>query len=500
MESLLDTLEFNCTGCNKAVRARVDQGGRAFLCPDCGATFKIPKVAVVGRTALQPAEAGTNLHRQSHEIQRPQAQMRKLPAWIKVPTSFGELSAYIAASWLVLSILLGIFSFFSTTMYWLSLLVFLVVTGSAVYQMYLLLRARQRVLAEKDIPLLWGFARLVAWDPVEGVLFLKNKAMGFYDDSLLDGHGGIRFIYPIFGDELALRVPLEVQTLQFFDQKVMTREYLSVTVHGTVKWRITDIQKFYLLLSRELRNTTDYMRPDGLGYTSPGEIAKPVADEEDAEVSVTKKLKLAIMWLRVLTEEQTRTVMSRISSGLLIADRLADEMPEIKAATNSDHSVITGSQGMAGSEWNGAADGLSRSIYDTLSKRVVPYGIEIAEVSLQEIRLPEEIVRSCIEAAQSAYLPLLTQRKAAAVAAMKRADLGTEVELLGRDVVGMREVVKVAPAFTLADFLSNFLSKGLNAQAAAGLAATAATIGGNGQLWNGGSPHGDIKPSPSAAP
>src|SRR5204862_342713 len=139
----------------------------------------------------------------------------------------------------------------------------------------------------------------------------------FYDDNLLDGQGGVRLIYPGLGDELALRVPLEVQTLQFFDEKVMTREYLSVTVHGTLKWRITDIQKFYLLLSRELRNTADSFKPESAsGYTSAGDRQASVADEEEVEVSVKKKLKLAIMWLRVLAEEQTRTVVSRVSSGL----------------------------------------------------------------------------------------------------------------------------------------------------------------------------------------
>jgi regulator of protease activity HflC (stomatin/prohibitin superfamily) len=139
--------------------------------------------------------------------------------------------------------------------------------------------------------------------------------MGFFDDDLHDGHGGVRFIYPIFGDELALRVPLEVQTVQFFDEKVLTREYLSVTVHGTLKWRITDIRKFYLLLSRELRNTSDYRKIEGGGYITPGET-KHVESEEEAEVSVKKKLQLAIMWLRVLAEEQARTVVSRVSSGL----------------------------------------------------------------------------------------------------------------------------------------------------------------------------------------
>jgi regulator of protease activity HflC (stomatin/prohibitin superfamily) len=387
---------------------------------------------------------------------------------------------------LICSLCLFLTSFISTLLAYLSLLMFLMISCGAAYQTYLLMRARQRVLVEKDIPLLWGSVRLVAWDPVEGVLFLKNKTMNFHDDTLLDGEGGVRLIYPILGDELALRVPLEVQTLQFFDEKVLTREYLSVTIHGTVKWRIVDIRKFYLLLSRELRNTADYARPGGEGYTSPEEARKSVTEEEDVEISVKKKVKLAVMWLRVLTEEQTRTAVSRVSSGLLIADRLADQMPELKAAVTRDRSLLSSlaadTPTTAGDEWTGAAEGLARSIYETLIKRAAPYGICIDEVSLQEIRLPEEIVKACVEAAQTAYLPLLSQRKAAADVAVKRANLAAEVELLGRETVGAAKVVGAAPGFTLVDFLSNFVSKGLNSQAAAGLATTAATMGMASQL------------------
>ena len=37
------------------------------------------------------------------------------------------------------------------------------------------------VLTVKDVPLLWGFVRLLAWDPIEGVLILQNKSVVFSD-------------------------------------------------------------------------------------------------------------------------------------------------------------------------------------------------------------------------------------------------------------------------------------------------------------------------------
>jgi regulator of protease activity HflC (stomatin/prohibitin superfamily) len=384
----------------------------------------------------------------------------------RVPATFKELLLYIIAGWLgavVFAVVLSLFSIYTAIG---GLLLFLSATGAAVQQIWALLRARQRVLVDKDVPLLWGLVRLMAWDPVEGVLFLQNKRLAFSDDDLHDGHGGVRFVYPILGEELALRVPLEVQTLRFADEKVLTREYLSVTVRGTMKWRIVDIRRFYLLVSRELRSTLDHggqTRQSRLMASSPTTSGLPISATNAGEM-----MTLAIEWLRVLAEEQTRTVVSRVSSGLLMADRLSSEISE--ASAQRSERALPSSQS-APSEWTGAADGLARAIYDTIAARVTAYGISVDEVSLQEIRLPEEIVQQCIEACKAAYLPLLAQREAS----RKRADLAAEVDLLGRELVGTREVVGAAPGFSLVDFVGKFLNQKLADPAGIGLAAATTT-------------------------
>jgi hypothetical protein len=265
---------------------------------------------------------------------------------------------------------------------------------------------------------------------------------------------------------------------------VLTREYLSVTVSGTLKWRIVDIRKFYLLLSRELRTTADHVHTERTDYLTPGDREDGVIDgEARIRKSITNRVALAITWLRVLTEEQTRFALSRVSSGLLIADRLANDMPEIRAVAGEprDSSLLNALASAppqaANPEWSGTTDGLARCIFDTLRARVDPYGILIEDVSLREVALPPEIIVECTRAAKAAYLPLLAQRQAAADLAVKRAGLAAEVELLGRDAVAAREIAAVAPAFTLADFLNDVVRKGVSPQGAAGLVTSAATIG-----------------------
>jgi regulator of protease activity HflC (stomatin/prohibitin superfamily) len=226
-------------------------------------------------------------------------------------------------------------------------------------------------------------------------------------------------------------------------------------------------------VSREIRTTADHNNPkEVVDFTSEAARRPAIANERTPSSSIKERMELAIIWLRVLAEEQTRTVVSRVSSGLLIADRLAAQVPEIKAAAAKDQPRVTAGADSpaqaATPEWTGAADGLARTIYETLSSRVSHYGIHVEEVSLREIRLPEEIVQECVAAAKAAYLPLLAQRKASAAVASRRAELTAEVELLGREAVATREIVANAPAFGLVDFLSQYLKNSLNAQSAQG--------------------------------
>jgi len=357
------------------------------------------------------------------------------------------------SAWLAIALIVFVASWFSVVLKYTGLVLFLLVTGATIQQIWLLLRARQQVLERKNVPLLWGFVRLIAWDPIQGVLVLKNKSVSFSDDNLHDGQGGVRFLYPVLGEELVLRVPLEVQTLRFSDSNILTKEYLSVSVRGTMKWRISDIKKFYLLVSRELRSTSD----------TRGSVTLAQPSTSDQKDSAELMLNSAIEWMRVIAEEQTRTVVSRAKSGLLIADRLSQEMPEIGASSDThppaQEIAVPPANRRSAAEWGGATEGLASAIHDTIAQRLEGYGIAVDDVSLQEIRLPEEIVQECIAAAKAFYIPLRAQRESAIQYAGKHAELRAEVELLGRENVGTREVVGAAPAFTLTDFLSQFLSK-----------------------------------------
>ena len=418
----IESLQFSCPSCGKRLGARADQAGRSYRCPGCGEVVRVP-------TLSAPAEPSPAVVEQA------------VPAGGLVaggpPKTTGELLLLLLGGWSAIVFVGLIAMFFGSIVFYFALAVIAAATFATAYQALRLLSARQTVLHEKNVSLLFGMVRLIAWDPTEGVLILRDKSVSFHDDDLHDGKGGVRFIYPVLGEELALRVPLEVQTLHYSDDNVLTREYLGLKIRGTMKWRIVDIERFYLQMSRELRSTREAALAD------PRVV--PKLDHEPARATTAKLVDAAIEWLRGLAEEQTRLVVSRVRSGLLLADRMMSDVPEVRAAIESP---------AAAAEFGGASEGLASAIHATLSDRLKEYGLSVVDVSLQEIGMPQAIVEQCAKACKTAYLPLMAHRQASA----KHADLRAEVDVLGKEAVGAREIVSNAPAYALGDFLTKFIT------------------------------------------
>lgn len=419
----IETVSFTCE-CGKKLMARREQAGRMYACPGCGMPVMVPAIgatptANTNATAPNPAPAGARGRR---------------------PGSISELALWLFIAWSALAFAALIISFFGSLLALIALGLAGVVTLLALHQGWTLLAARHRVLSEKDVPILYGLCRLIAWDPTEGILLLRDKKVDFVDDDLHDGEGGVRLIYPSMGEEVALRVPLEVQTLNFTDTNVLTREYLNLSIRASMKWRIEKIEQFYLLVSRELRSSSDKVgEMEELTQTARRHA------KVSAQRMTVQLMNAAVEWLRGLAQEQTRIVVSRVRSGLLIADRLMADVPEVRGVDALS----------ASSDLGNASDGLASAIHQTLSERLKEFGIAVVDVTLQEIRLPEEIVSQCVAAAKTAYVPLMSKRNAT----QRHAELKAEADVLGKEAVAAREVIASAPAYALRDFLSEFITK-----------------------------------------
>lgn len=290
-----------------------------------------------------------------------------------------------------------------------------------------ILMAKGRVLQGQDVQVWKGFAKLVSWNPTEGVVFLKNKHIDLVDDNPNDG-GGIRVVYPFFGEELVLRVPLEIQTLSFRDNEVLTKEYMPLTIQGTIYWKVTNLNRFYLSISKELHSADDEGR-HGVERAS----RRP-------------QLEVAEQWLRAMAEEKTRTIVSRIGTGLLISDQLASELPQ--ALPGTEFVGIAGPESSQG--YRTATDGLAAAIKSEFGQGIQEYGLEIHRVALQEVKLPAEIYAAAVDACKSAYLPL----KAKAEALEQKMKLQAVSDVIGKDAAGLKEIAGNIPALAFQEFLA----------------------------------------------
>ena len=426
--------------CGQRLRAKDSQAGTHHSCPKCGRDLLIP----LPHAVHTPAAVSTQLADQSAERRAPD-HIQTEAVGSPISSGLTGVGLFIAVTWGVLA-LLWVISWIIPALAFVANV--LLIAGSMLLGLIAvrLVLAKVRVLKTGDVPLMAGMLRLIAWEPTQGVVILKNKAVKFVDDNLADAGGGIRLIYPILGEELALRVPLELQSIEFEDAEVLTREYLPLDVKGTIKWRIIGLDRFYLLVSKELRRANEG------GESTVCAFDEGAAGSYDAQ----RKLGAAEEWLRLMAEEQTRTIVSRINTGLLIAEQIAEDLPAEVKERVAGH--VVGSSPFVpqpGGKYRAATDGLAATIYASISERVKQYGIQIHEVTLQEVRLPAAIHQQCVEACSASYVPFIAQKEAAA----SKMKLQAEADVIGTDAAAAREVASVAPAYALSDFLTQYISR-----------------------------------------
>jgi regulator of protease activity HflC (stomatin/prohibitin superfamily) len=342
--------------------------------------------------------------------------------------------------WSALLVTMIVIVALSRTMLPIGILLFVLGTGYLLYLVIQLVLAKGKVLNAQEVSIWNGFAKIVSWNPNEGVLFLKNKQIDFVDNNPHDG-GGIRVIYHLLGEEIALRVPLEIQTLNFIDTDVLTREYMPLSIQGTIYWKVVDLSRFYLLISKEVHSASDKG-----AHSVRASGSRP-------------QFEAAEYWLRSMTEEKTRTIVSRVGTGLLIADQLASDLPKALPEVGP----LLGVDPYSSSGYSSATDSLANTIKTEFEATVREYGLEIHRVALQEVKLPAEIYAAAVGACKSAYLPL----KARAEATARKLQLQAEVDVIGKDAVGMKEITANIPALTFQEFLSPIFSD-FNKKRAAG--------------------------------
>jgi hypothetical protein len=239
-----------------------------------------------------------------------------------------SLALSIAGLLIVFFFVLGLILLATNRLFagWVALLT-AVLVASAIGLAYLrLAQAKVKAirLGQREVDLFFGFAKLVLWEQNEGLLFLKNKRVSAIVYGPDDG-GGTKLIFPVFGDELKLHLPLTLQMCWFKDHGVVTRESIRLFMKLAIWWRVKDkrgIEDFYRLINKEIHSGTDDSIPEVI-YAGPDLGRNTTRGTRRTELIVAEKWiqTLAESCLRPVSRHDGKLLQSRISSATMLAVR-----------------------------------------------------------------------------------------------------------------------------------------------------------------------------------
>lgn len=291
-----------------------------------------------------------------------------------------------------------------------------------------LFTVKQRAIAERGrpVPLLFGFAQLIAWEQNEGLIFMRDKRIRETIYGPKHG-GGFRMIYPILGEECRAKVPLTLQLTWFRDERVLTRESIQMVVKVAFWWKVSDLEAYFFRIDQEAHSLRDRDVPGGGARV----VARPTA---------RGRLASAELWLRTDVEASLRRLISDTSTFLIVSKRAASHLHAGADGPSSPDDLHPATP-----------DVLARHLEEDLRKKVKTYGLELERVEVQEVQLPPAIQQAVDEVWIASTQPTKSRHEAEAL----RQRLEVLCNLMGREAVGVSEIVSKLPPGT---YMNNPLS------------------------------------------
>ena len=290
----------------------------------------------------------------------------------------------------------------------------------------------------REANLFFGLVKLVLWEENEGGLFLRNKQI---TDVIYgpESGGGMKYIFPILGDEWKVHVPLTLRLCIFEDHRIMSREAVQLYVKLAYWWRIKDkegLKKFYLLVAPEVRQTSDTGKETSTGYQSKkitGARQEPLSSELD----------IAERWMQTIIESCLRKIVSR-ELYLNVISREASKYLHDDVSLATQEAIALDDSFMA------TPDRLADSVQNVLSAEAATFGIEIKRVEVQEARLPDYLQNEIDKVLKAVLAPAQTKPEAEAIKMRVRANLEGIASVIGKEATGAGHIVgelKAMPMF-----------------------------------------------------
>ncbi len=412
---------FACPACGMHLTSQGPTPAKA-QCPHCRATFA---VATGGTRDLEAVESLGDGSTRS-------------PLGIILNT--GLIAAAVTSVVTILSFIFG---------YWALGVLFLPLTLSVIA---LLLKglievstAKARAIrrGEREVDLFFKCAKLVLWEENEGLLFLKDKRISevIYGP---DQGGGMRFIFPILGEEIKVHVPLTLQMSQFYDHKVLTRESIQLFIKVALWWRIKDregLEKFYLLIDKEVHHVSDTgegIKEDYSNKEAPGVRKSP----KRAELNAAEK------WMVTLVESCLRKLVSKTSVALIVSSHATKYLHVGSQHDDQGSGQVGPLLSSQSSEEDATPDALATELRAIMTPEAEKYGLEIDRIEVQEVRLPQEIQEAIDRVWKASLLPAQASQEALARYKQIKAELEAVKDVIGVDAASIDHILKNVQGMT----------------------------------------------------
>jgi regulator of protease activity HflC (stomatin/prohibitin superfamily) len=420
-------VRFRCPNpaCDKLVSMSRTMIGQTIPCPFCSRFVKVPQLQTQGGPPPGDAKIAVPIGLPSPTAG---AQPRR-------PTNAAGVSSNISALrqiflfGLVASGIAGLLTITSFAVgLWILGILFLLVTLVLIVMLlkglFEVTTATARAIerGEREVDIFFKCVKLVLWEQNEGLLFLRNKQIHEVVYGPEQG-GGTRFIFPIFGDEIKVHVPLTLQMSQFEDEKVLTRESIQLRVKVALWWRIKDrkgLEDFYLLIDKEIHLAGNVdMRTKGIDYSGEDKLGVQRGPKR-AELNAAER------WMLTLVESCLRKLVAQTSVAWVISKRATDYLH-----VKEEH----GGPGSPGHQEDSQStpDLIGKSLQGMLASELEEFGLVIQKAEIQEVRLPEALQESIDRVWEATLLPARTAQEALARSNLIKVELEAVKEVIGQE-------------------------------------------------------------------
>jgi len=301
---------------------------------------------------------------------------------------------------------------------------------------------------QKEVNLFGGLVKLILWEANEGLVLLKNKQVSDVIYGPQHG-GGTQFIFPIFGEELRIRVPLTLRLTQFQDANVLTRESTQLFLKVAFWWWIADLQKYYYVIDKDVRVADD--NPADGEFSGDGAF-DPAQGPKDASER----------WILTLAESCIRKLVSQSTTAMVVSKNASkyihiDRTPVDGSVRHAKGPGASNSHSPHLAPPNGAEqatpENLADAIQHMLNPKVAEYGLKIDRVEIQEVRLPQELQAALDRLFRSHLLPAQSEQEVKA----RQIELQGVANVLGVQAVALKEVMKEFKGSTYVGGFPKFL-------------------------------------------